>query len=316
MRKIALTSAIGLMAISCACGASRASDCDFFQEQIDNLKAACASGSYCADLEAFKQRARSEGCLANEVPPPVTVVRPPPPKPQPPPTPRKDNCAAIPTDLESYKMAVALKYSAKLRALTEGLELLRRQRSELENTFNFDIGAPGSIRSSITYIAAITKTATDLINDVLAYLPEGKLGNSLYKLGKWKLSSRQAYEAITKGKLINDAVSEDALQAAIDVTLEAATINPAIATAKLLNDLQKNGRELAETPEKFKTAREDYLKAVDLLDGQISNIAKKISEAKAASVQSGGEALLKRYTEIRSMCFSADAGGPELRPLQ
>jgi hypothetical protein len=213
-------------------------------------------------------------------------------------------------------MAAALKYSAKLRALTEGLETLRQQRSELESSFNSDIGDPGSIRSSITYIAAITKTATDLINDVTGFLPEGKLGDTIRTVGKWKLSSKQVYEAITKGKLISDAVGEDALQAAVDVSLEAVTVNPVVAAGKLLNNLQKNARDLAELPENFKTAREEYDRAAKVLDGQIANIASQIREAKAASVQSEGEALFQRYSEIRSMCPSVDASRPELKPLR
>ena len=315
MRQIALTSAIGLIAVFGAAESLRASDCDFFLGQIDNLKAACASGSFCEDLKAFRERARSEGCLSDDPPPPVAVVRPPPPKPQPP-TPPKDVCSAIPSDLETYKMAVALKYSAKLRALTEALETLRQQRSELESSFNSDIGDPGSIRSSITYIAAITKTATDLINDVIGFLPEGKLSDTIRTVGKWKLSSKQVYEAITKGKLIADAVGEDALQAAVDVMLEAATVNPAVATGKLLNNLQKNARDLAELPENFKTAREEYGRAAKVLDDQMSNIVSKIREAKTDSVQSEGEALFQRYSEIRKMCPSTDASVLELKPLR
>ncbi len=323
MRQLALTSAIAFVAVIGTGAITRASDCGFFLGQIENLKAACASGSYCADLQAFQERARAEDCLADDstprdssqASPPVAVARPPSTY-KPPSNDRLVDCSAIPSDVASYQMLVALKYSAKLRALNEGLDTLRQQRAELESTFNLDFGDAGSIRSGITYMAAITKTAADLIDDILAYLPEGKLGNSVYSVFKWKLSSREAYEAITKGKLITESVSEDSLQAAIDVLLESATVNPAVTTAKLLNDLQKNGAELAEMPEKFETARAEYDRAVKTLDGQIANIAKKIRDAKATSVQSGGDALFNRYMEIREICLVTQASGPELRPLQ
>lgn len=201
-------------------------------------------------------------------------------------------CSAIPLSRDYYTDAVRRVWMAKKKAFEEHLDTLTKLRKDLVSDYWWTVGDPGSAREAVTFLALVSKTTTDLIEDLSGFA-------TIHEIG----AAKDIYNAIKQGQLAHEAIKSDSTTAATLVLLDLqAGVNPAIRVAKTALDFTKNVAEISETRESIERARKEVTNQLEALEKKMIAVRAKIAHVVIADELPPVEALFSRYQSVRSMC--------------
>jgi archaellum component FlaC len=208
-------------------------------------------------------------------------------------------CNALPSDKKQLAAPIDSAWFRKKAAINDGINTLRKFRSDLENDSKWTIGDPGSARELTTYLAQVTKTTTNLLENLGGFSSE-----------KSTRAAKEVYEKIKQGRTAYEAVTQDAKKIVINVLLDAASdaksnVNVIAKAVKTIKDFAENMTEMAKTPEELKTAREEVKRQLENIDAQISNLQSKIEQTRREHEPDQIESLLQTYQSVREFCAAS-----------
>jgi hypothetical protein len=204
----------------------------------------------------------------------------------------RSQCLSLPRDPTYYRGEVAKAWQQKKAFLMDHQKTLQQLRADRQSDYAWNVGDAGSARELATYFAMVTKTTSDLIEDLGGFGSEKAVGRAT-----------EIYAAIKDGKTAYTLVAGDALTAVTDVLIDAAADEiPTIRGAKAVKDFAENMVHMTELPEGMAAARREFLNQMDALNTEISKSQTKIDQLQRDNESSEIEALFQTFQAVRQLC--------------
>jgi hypothetical protein len=204
-------------------------------------------------------------------------------------------CNSLPNDRNQITRSVDSAWYRKKAVINDGLKTLHKLRSDLDSDYKWTIGDPGSMRELTTYLAQVTKTTTDLIED---------LGG--FSTSKSSRAANDVYEQIKLGRTSYEVVTQDAQKVVANVLLDAASdVSPIARSAKTVKDFSDNISDMMKTPEDMKKARDEVRRQLEIIDSQASTLQRNLDQIRREHEPSEVEPLLQTYQSVQKMCSAS-----------
>jgi hypothetical protein len=153
-------------------------------------------------------------------------------------------CSSLPVDQPSLARVVDGAWLGKKYAIDDGIKTLRKFRSDLESDAKWTVGESGSMRELSIYLAQVTKSMTDLIENLGGFSGE-----------KSSRAAKDVYEEIKRGRTAYEVMTQDAKKVVVNLLLDAASeVSPVARGAKSIKDFAESIVEITRTPEELKSA--------------------------------------------------------------
>jgi len=211
----------------------------------------------------------------------------------------RQQCNSLPNDRNELTNGMNGAWSKKKAAINDGLMTLRKIRSDLQSDYAWAVGDPGSARELATNFALMTKTTTNLLEDIGGFSTE-----------RSRRSVKEVYERIKQGRTAYETITEDATKVATNILLDAASdVNLVARAVKTIKDFAENTVDIMKAPKEMAEAREEVQKQLDNIDRQIVGLQSKLDQIRREHESDEIVPLLEVYKSVRQMCT---ANSPDL----
>jgi hypothetical protein len=201
-------------------------------------------------------------------------------------------CNALPIDQPQLARAVDGAWLGKKYAIDDGIKTLRKIRADLQSDAKWTVGEPGSVRELSIYLAQVTKSITDLIENLGGFSSE-----------KSTRAVKDVYEEIKRGRTAYEVVTQDTQTVVLNLLLDAASdVSPVARGAKSIKDFTESVIEMTKTPEELKSAREEIKRQLDGIDARINAMQRTLDQIKRDYGPDEISALLQSYRSVHQMC--------------
>jgi hypothetical protein len=85
-------------------------------------------------------------------------------------------CISLPIERNQLTTSVDVVWLRKKTAIDDRIKSLRKIRTDLESDTKWTLGEPGSIRQQAIYFAEVTKSTTDLIENLAGFSSGNRVG--------------------------------------------------------------------------------------------------------------------------------------------
>jgi hypothetical protein len=200
-------------------------------------------------------------------------------------------CSAIPPNRDAVASEFDKSWMVKRDAIADEIASLRKYRKDLDDDNSLWIGPPGSKRELLTIFAMITKTTTDLIQD-LAPLG-GKIESLTYKL------ITSANDIITTVDNYRQNKPDWYVDAGLKLGDE---LDPTNIGLIAFRDFTKNTVNLANLQGDLDESRKVYREQMERLDRQLDKAQKSIDDLENKNRDKAVDRLFARYQAVQRSC--------------
>jgi hypothetical protein len=210
-------------------------------------------------------------------------------------------CSALPSSHYAAGSDFDKAWQTKRQALIDSIKDLTEERSQLLKDKS-TVGDPGSVRQIVTLVAMVTKTTTDLIQDLMPLSDEMRVAET---------SVAKTLETYAHGKDVAEIINE------VEEHKPVAWITADMALTGLnaMKDLSKNAKEMANAPENLENTRKIILEQLDALDRQLDQLQNKLDVLERANRDPAVDRLFAQYQVVRQMCTSTKSDTEAADPL-
>jgi hypothetical protein len=200
-------------------------------------------------------------------------------------------CSAIPQSRDATAAEFDKAWVAKREAIDEHIKTLRELKKKLDDSYWLWIGKAGGGRELITILAMVTKTTTDLIQDL------APLGGEMVSL-PLKLLQTSADIA----NMVND-LRQNKDDWYVDAGLKAGEeLNPVTTGLVALRNLTKNTLDMANLQDDLEESRKVYREQMEQLDRQLDAAEKKIDDLERTNRDKAVDRLFTRWQGVQRSC--------------
>lgn len=210
------------------------------------------------------------------------------------------SCSAIPSVRSEVERPVDRVWLKKRRVLEEGIQTLESIRSDLQRDYRWKIGDQGSAREFLTAVAVVTKTATNLTENLVGF------GDADTKL----LIASVIYDRVKAGWKSYELLEKDAEASARKIALDlGANVHPALRALKATIKFGEDIADIMDLPSNLGTTRKSYLDAVVKLEAQIRSLKMKLAEIEKQGREESARMLLVEYSQASRLCRDDETRG-------